>query len=156
MCSRFKKVILATLMLTASFSALADKIGEVTTTFRALSANDTIVVESFTDPLIPEVVCVLSRAKTGGVAGAVGLAEDTSDASIFCTKNAQIKQLHKDILSGKLDGEAVFKKSTNIMFKSLQVVRFYDKKNHIVAYLAYSDKLIEGSPKNSVAAVSLK
>lgn len=156
MFSKFKQFIVGLVLVCTSFTVSADIIGEVSTTFRAIGANDKIVIESFNDPYIPEVACYLSRAKTGGITGTIGVAEDSSDASIMCIKNANIKAVRSDITSGKWDGQEVFKKSTSIAFKSLQVVRFYDKKNHTVVYLAYSDKLIEGSPKNSVTAVPLK
>jgi len=88
------------------------------------------------------------------VAGSLGLAEDTSDASIACRQTGVIK-LPQDIRSGKANGEEVFKKSTSILFKTLQVVRFYDLKRNTLIYLSYSDKLVEGSPKNSISTVPI-
>ena len=96
--------------------------------------------------------CYLSRAKTGGMSGAFGVAEDTSDASISCRQIGPI-QLPEAILSGDEDGAEVFKKRTSLIFKSLQVVRFYDAKRNVLVYLTYSDRVIEGSPKNSISVV---
>ncbi|SDX72828.1 CreA protein [Allochromatium warmingii] len=136
-------------------SALADEIGSVSTKFKWMGPNDKIVVEVFQDDDIPGVVCYLSRAKTGGVSGAVGVAEDTSDSSIECTQIGPIA-LPDDVRSGKRNGEQVFKKRTSLLFKSLQVVRFYDGPRNALVYLSYSDRIIEGSPKNSISAVAIQ
>ncbi|QIK37322.1 protein CreA [Caldichromatium japonicum] len=133
----------------------AEQIGSVSTKFKWVGPNDKIVVEVFQDEDLPGVVCYLSRAKTGGVSGAVGVAEDTSDASIDCTQTGPIA-LPEDIRSGKRNGEEVFKKRTSLLFKTLQVVRFYDAPRNALVYLTYSDRLIEGSPKNSVSAVVIR
>ena len=138
-----------------SGTALAEEIGSVSTKFKWMGPNDKIVVEVFQDEDIPGVVCYLSRAKTGGVSGAVGVAEDTSDASIECTQIGPVA-LPDDIRSGKRDGEQVFKKRTSLLFKTLQVVRFYDGPRNALVYLSYSDRIIEGSPKNSVSAVAIQ
>ena len=132
----------------------AEEIGSVSTKFKMLGANDKIVVEAFDDPDIRGATCYLSRAKTGGVSGAVGVAEDTSDASIACRQVGPIA-LSNEIKSGKADGDEVFKKSTSLLFKSLQVVRFYDRKRNVLVYLTYSDRIIEGSPKNSISAIPI-
>jgi CreA protein len=132
----------------------AEEIGSVRTKFKVLGANDRIVIEAFEDPDIPGATCYLSRAKTGGISGSLGVAEDTSDASLACRQTAAIT-LPGDILSGKRDGERVFRKSTSILFKKMQVVRFYDKKRNTLVYLTYSNKLIDGSPKNSVSAIPI-
>jgi len=135
--------------------ANAEELGSVSTKFKWMGPNDKIVVEVFQDEAIPGVVCYLSRAKTGGVKGAVGVAEDTSDASIDCTQIGPV-DLPDDIRSGKRNGEEVFKKRTSLLFKSLQVVRFYDAPRNALVYLTYSDRIIEGSPKNSVTAVAIQ
>ena len=133
----------------------AEEIGSVSTKFKILGANDKIVIEAFDDPDIPGATCYLSRAKTGGVSGVVGVAEDTSDASIACRQIGPIV-LSEKIKSGKENGEEVFKKSTSLLFKSLQVVRFYDAKRNVLVYLTYSDRIIEGSPKNSISVIPIK
>ena len=142
------------LVLLYPMTLQAEEIGSVSTKFKMLGANDKIVVEAFDDPDIRGATCYLSRAKTGGVSGAVGLAEDTSDASIACRQIGPIV-LSDDIKSGKADGDEVFKKSTSLLFKSLQVVRFYDSKRNVLVYLTYSDRIIEGSPKNSISSIPI-
>lgn len=136
-------------------SAGAEVIGEVSTKFKWMGPNDKIVVEVFQDPDIPGVACYLSRAKTGGISGAVGVAEDTSDASLACRQVGPV-ELPEHISEGKADGDDVFKKRTSLLTKTMQVVRFYDAPRSTLVYLTYSDRIIEGSPKNSVSVVVLK
>lgn len=133
---------------------MAEEIGSVSTKFKILGANDKIVVEAFDDPDIAGATCYLSRAKTGGISGTLGVAEDTSDASIACRQVGPI-ELPKDVKNGKRNGEEVFKKSTSLLFKTLQVVRFYDPKRNVLIYLTYSDRIIEGSPKNSISTIPI-
>lgn len=135
-------------------SAYGDEIGEVRTKFKLVGANDKIVIEAFDDPDIPGATCYLSRAKTGGISGSVGLAEDKSDASLACRQVGKII-LPESVKSGKDDGQLVFRKSTSILFKTMQVVRFYDKKRNCLVYLTYSNRIIEGSPKNSISAIPI-
>ena len=144
---------LGILMLTVPITARswADEIGEVSTVFKFLGANDKIVVEAFDDPVVPGVSCFLSRAKTGGVRGSLGIAEDTSDASIACRQTGEIV-LPKEME----DGERMFRERTSLLFKTLQVVRFYDEKRRTLVYLTYSDRVIEGSPKNAISAVVIR
>ncbi|EGV51998.1 protein CreA [Candidatus Endoriftia persephone str. Guaymas] len=153
MMKLIKYATLAGLMVLAA-STQAETIAKVSTKFRMLGPNDKIVIEAFDDPGVAGVTCYLSRAKTGGMSGAVGLAEDTSDASIACRQTGPV-QLAEDIYNGQRDGEEVFKKRTSILFKTMQVVRFYDASRNTLIYLTYSDKLVDGSPKNSITAVPL-
>jgi CreA protein len=129
----------------------AEEIGSVSTVFKMLGPNDKIVIEAFDDPKVEGVTCYLSRAKTGGVKGGLGVAEDTADASIACRQVGPIR-----LAKSFDDGEVVFKKDTSLLFKTMQVVRFHDKKRGVLVYLVYSDKIIEGSPKNSVSAVPIQ
>lgn len=139
------------LSVAASRQALAEEIGSVSTVFKMVGANDKIVVEAFDDPKVAGVTCYLSRAKTGGIKGSLGVAEDTSDASIACRQVGAIR-----LVESLKDGEVVFKKDTSLLFKTLQVVRFHDRKRDVLVYLVYSDKVIDGSPKNSVSAVAME
>jgi CreA protein len=129
-------------------SAAAEEIGEVSTVFKLLSPDHKIVVEAFDDPKIGGVTCYLSRADAGGFKSLFGLDEDPSDAAITCRQVGPIK-----VLEALEEGEEVFKQRTSLIFKSMQVVRFYDEARKVFVYLVYSDRLIEGSPKNSVSAV---
>src|SRR5215218_5577133 len=122
--------------------------GEVSTRFRWLGPNDRIVVDGFDDPKVKGVACHISRAVTGGVKGGLRLAEDTSDASIAC------RQVGPITIDGELeDGERVFDERRSLVFKHLQVVRFYDRERNVLVYVSYSDRFIEGSPKNSISTV---
>lgn len=132
----------------------AEQLGEVSTKFRMLGPNDKVTIEAFDDPAVSGVTCYLSRAITGGVGGAIGIAEDTSDASIACRQTGPVN-LPGNILNQSRDGEEVFKQRTSILFKTMQVVRFYDAKRNTLVYMTYSDKLVDGSPKNSITAVPL-
>lgn len=143
-----------TVLLIAAVPVVAEEIGQVSTTFKFVGANDKIVIEAFDDPDISGATCYVSRAKTGGVKGAIGVAEDTSDASISCRQTGPIT-LPERVASGKDDGKEVFKKSSSLLFKKMQVVRFFDKKRSTLVYLTYSDRIIEGSPKNSVSTIVL-
>lgn len=147
--------LIVMLMLSISHLLWADQIGSVSTKFKILGANDKIVIEAFDDPDVSGATCYLSRAKTGGVSGMVGVAEDTADASISCRQIGPIT-LSEKIKNGDLDGDEVFKKNTSLLFKTLQVVRFYDAKRNVLVYLTYSDRIIEGSPKNSISIIPVK
>lgn len=147
-----KLLLILIAMIMGSHAAWAEEIGSVSTKFKILGANDKIVIEAFDDPEIPGATCYLSRAKTGGISGSVGVAEDTSDASIACRQIGPIS-LPEKVKNGHEDGKEVFKKSTSLLFKSLQVVRFYDPKRNVLVYLTYSDRIIEGSPKNSISII---
>ncbi|PKL94474.1 MAG: hypothetical protein CVV19_21380 [Gammaproteobacteria bacterium HGW-Gammaproteobacteria-9] len=130
--------------------ASAEKIGEVDTVFKWLGPNHKIVVEAFDDPLVDGVTCYLSRAKTGGIKGGLGLAEDRAEASIACRQVGPIR------INGKLkDGDVVFKERTSLVFKTMQVVRFFDESRNTLVYLVYSDRIIEGSPQNAVTAIPI-
>lgn len=133
----------------------AEKIGSVSTTFKLVGANDKILVEAFDDPDVDGVTCYMSRATKGGISGSLGLAEDPSDASISCRQVGPV-EVSRRIEKGKEDGESVFKKSTSLLFKTIQVVRFYDEKRKVLIYMSYSDKVIEGSPKNSISVVPVR
>ena len=119
-----------------------------------LGPDHKIVVEAFDDPDVQNVTCYISRAKTGGIKGGLGLAEDTSDAAISCQQVGPIELTDK-IKNGKSQGNVVFQKRTSLVFKKLQVVRFYDAKRNALVYLTYSDKVVDGSPKNAISAVPI-
>jgi CreA protein len=124
--------------------------GSVSTKFRLFGPNDKIVVDGFDDPKVEGVACHISRAQTGGMKGGLGVAEDTSDAGIACRQVGPIK-----ITSEFKDGERVFDERRSFLFKTLQVVRFFDRKRNVLVYVAYSDRIIEGSPKNSISSVPI-
>lgn len=124
--------------------------GEVSTRFRLLGPNDRIAVDGFDDPKVQGVACHISRAVTGGIKGALGVAEDTSDVSIACR---QIGAIH---ITGNLqDGETVFDERRSLLFKQLHVVRFFDRGRNVLVYVSYTDRVIQGSPKNSISSVPI-
>jgi CreA protein len=130
-------------------SAMAEPIGDVNTAFH-LVKSDKIEVEAFDDPMVHGVTCYVSRAKRGGLSGALGVAEDKSEASIACRQVGPIS------FAGPLvHQEDIFSESLSILFKRLRVVRMVDEKRQTLVYLSYSDRLIDGSPKNSVTAVPM-
>lgn len=146
-----RRLLLAVAALMAlPLGAVAEEIGQVSTVFKWLGPNDKIVVEAFDDPKVAGVTCYLSRAKTGGVKGGLGLAEDRAEASIACRQVGPIS------FSGELkDGDEVFRERTSLVFKTMQVVRFFDQKRNTLVYLVYSDRIIEGSPQNAVTAIPI-
>ena len=127
-----------------------DRIFDVDTAFKLLGRNHKIATYGIDDPAVEGVTCHFSAAETGGIKGSLGLAEDTSDASIACRQVGPIV-LKKDLK----DGEDVFRESRSWLFKKLQVVRFYDRPNNTLVYLSYSDRIVEGSPKNSISTVPI-
>ncbi|HCB15265.1 MAG TPA: hypothetical protein DEP36_17100 [Gammaproteobacteria bacterium] len=128
----------------------AEEIGSVDTAFQWLGPNHKIVIEAFDDPKIDGVTCYVSRSQKGGVKGGLGLAEDTSDTSLACRQTGPINVKEKF-----KDGEEVFTERRSLVFKKLRVVRFLHTQRNTLVYLVYSDKLIEGSPKNSLSAVAM-
>ena len=142
-------VVLAVALAIAA-PASAETIGAVGYKFKWIGPNDKIVVEAFDDPDVAGVACYLSRADIGGVSGAMGLAENPSDVSIACR---QVGPIDPAAIARLQDKEEVFSQRISIIFKSTQVVRMVDRKRNVLIYLTYSDKIIEGSPKNAISVV---
>ncbi|MFZ6843716.1 CreA family protein [Undibacterium sp. RuTC16W] len=128
--------------------AHAEVIGSVDTAFILIGPDHKIVVEAYDDPKVAGVTCYVSRAKTGGIKGAIGLAVDKSEASIACRQVGPIS-FPKPLAQQ----EEVFNERLSILFKKLRIVRVVDAKRNALVYLTYSDRLIDGSPQNSVTAV---
>ncbi|EJN07977.1 CreA family protein [Herbaspirillum sp. YR522] len=146
-----RRLSLIALLLPLAVPAGADTLAEVSTAFRWMGKNDRVVIEAYDDPKVVGVTCYVSRARTGGVKGTVGLAEDRAEASIACRQVAPTVQFN-----GRLpEQEDVFTERMSILFKRLHVVRVVDVKRNTLVYLTYSDKLIDGSPMNAVTAVPI-
>jgi CreA protein len=144
-----KRLIAALLPLVASL-VYAEPIGEVDTVFKFIGPDHKIVVDAHDDPRVNGVTCYVSRAKTGGIKGALGIAEDRSEASIAC------QQIGPLTFTGALPvQEEIFSERTSLVFKKIRVVRMVDKARNALVYLTYSDRLIEGSPQNSVTALAV-
>lgn len=152
---KIKILMLGSLLALTSQMTFAEEVGSVNTVFKVFGPDHKIVVEAFDDPDVNNVTCYISRAKTGGIKGGLGLAEDTADAAISCNQVGPIELSDKikKMKSGK--GEEVFRKRTSLVFKKLQVVRFYDAKRNTLVYMSYSDRVIEGSPDNAISAVPI-
>jgi CreA protein len=144
------RTTLHALLLAAAWGVApaADTVGEVDTVFKFIGPDHKIVVEAYDDPKVAGVTCFVSRAKTGGIKGALGLAEDRSEASIACRQVGPIgfaKPLPQQ--------DEVFTERMSFIFKKLRIVRMVDRQRNTLVYLTYSDRVIEGSPQNSVTAV---
>ena len=138
------------LLLAACGNAAGEPIGEVDTVFKLIGPDHKIVVDAYDDPKVGGITCYVSRAKTGGVKGALGVAQDRSEASIACRQTGPIS------FSGPMARqEEMFNERISLIFKRLRVVRMVDVKRSALVYLTYSDRVIEGSPQNSVTAVPL-
>lgn len=136
------------LMLMFAGAAQADEVGCVTTSWKLIGANHKVCVDAFEDPKIPNVICHISQARTGGISGGLGLAEDPSQFSLAC------RQIGPITLPAKLpEEETVFSESTSLLFKSTNITRLWDAKHNTLVYLAISRKVIEGAPANSVSTV---
>jgi CreA protein len=130
-----------------------ERIGAVSTTFRMVGPNDKVVVDRYDDPKVENAACYVSRAETGGISGAVGLAEDPSRFSIACRAVGPLRIV--GYIDKSEDGERVFSERTSAIFKSMRVTRFFDKSKNVLVYLVTSTRVVEGSPYNSISVVPL-
>ena len=132
-------------------SADPDLIFRKSTTFKLLTPNDKLAVYGVDDPIVEGVACHYTAPEKGGLAGAFGLAEQTSDISLACRQYAPIK------IKEKFEqGDTVFSERRSLFFKKMQIVRGCDAKRNILVYMTYTDKLIDGSPKNSTSTVPIQ
>nr|WP_228879741.1 CreA family protein [Paraburkholderia saeva] len=137
--------------LLASVAPLAhsEEVGSVNTNFH-LTGSDRVVVEAYDDPDVAGITCYVSRARTGGIKGTLGIAEDPTEASIACR---QVGAIH---FNGPVRQQSdVFSERMSLIFKTLHVVRVVDPKRNTLVYLTYSDRVATGSAKNSVTAVPM-
>lgn len=142
------KSLPAFLLLIACGAARAEDIGAVSTAFKFIGPNHKVVVEAYDDPKVAGVTCYVSRARTGGISGGLGLAEDKAEAAIACRQVGPIS------FTGEVPKqEEVFSERLSVLFKRLRVVRMADARRNTLVYLTYSDRLVDGSPQNSVTAV---
>ncbi len=148
--SRLFALILAGAALSPQ-PARADDLACLSTTFRLIGPNDKVCVSGFDDPKVPGVACHISQARTGGVKGGLGLAEDPSRFSIACRQIGPIA-----IDAAKLpEEESVYSARTSVFFKRTHVYRVVDAKRNTLVYIAISDKIVEGSPQNSISTVPI-
>ena len=136
-----RRSILTSLLSLLALPAMAEDIGSVGYRFKWLGPNDKIVVERY-----------MSHARTGGIKGAIGLAEDPGEASIACR---QVGPIDEAKLVHLKNPHEVFSERASLIFKTTQVTRFWDAKRKALVYLVYTDRIIEGSPRNSISVVPL-
>jgi CreA protein len=144
-------LVVASVVLPVSLVSAAngEEVGSVNTNFH-LTGSDRVVVEAYDDPDVNGVTCYVSRARTGGIKGTLGIAEDPTEASIACR---QVGAIH---FNGTIKQQSdVFSERMSFIFKTLHVVRVVDPKRNTLVYLTYSDRVATGSPKNSVTAVPM-
>ena len=145
------RLIALILTMLVVLPAQADPVGCVTTSWKLIGANHKVCVEAFADPKVPGVTCHVSQAKTGGVSGSLGLAQDPAQFSLSCEQTGPIT------IPPKLpEQETVFTEDTSILFKETRVTRLWDARHNTLVYLAISRKLIDGAPNNSVSTVAVR
>jgi CreA protein len=146
-----KPLLIAAILALGAHAAAAEELTCVATTFRLIGKNDNVCITVFDDPKVSGVACHISQAKTGGLGGSLGIAQDPSRFSIACR---QVGPINVDL--DKLpENEKVYAEHTSIFFKHTNVIRSVDKKRNTLIYLAISDKLIDGSPQNSISTVPI-
>ncbi len=138
---------------TASIALAADEpdlIFRRSTVFNLLSPNDRLATYGVDDPEVDGVACHFTVPEKGGFKGWLGLAEQVSDISLACR---QVGPIHfKDKME---QGGDMFRQRRSLFFKKMQIVRGCDAKRNVLVYMVYSDKLIDGSPKNSTSSVPI-
>ena len=127
-----------------------DLIFKRSTVFKWLSPNDKLATYGLDDPNVEGVACHFTVPEKGGFKGWIGVAEEVSDISLSCRQIGPIK------IKQKFEqGEDVFRQRRSLFFKKMQIVRGCDEKRNVLVYMVYSDRLIEGSPKNSTSSVPI-
>ena len=127
-----------------------DLIFKRSTVFKWLTPNDKLATYGLDDPEVEGVACHFTVPERGGVKGWLGLAEEVSDISLACRQIGPIR------FKAKFEqGEDVFRARRSLFFKKMQIVRGCDEKRNVLVYMVYSDRIIEGSPKNSTSSVPI-
>ena len=127
-----------------------DLIFRKSTVFKLLTPNDKLATYAIDDPEVEGVACHYTVPERGGIAGALGVAEEVSDVSLACRQYGPIKFVAKFA-----QGDVVLRERRSLIFKKMQIVRGCDVKRNVLVYMVYSDRLIEGSPKNSTSSVPI-
>ena len=143
-------VALAGLAAPATAQDSPELIFRKSTVFKLLTPNDKLATYAIDDPDVEGVACHYTVPEKGGLAGAFGVAEELSDVSLACRQYGPIKFKQKSD-----QGDVVFRERRSFVFKRMQIVRGCDAKRNVLVYMVYSDKLIDGSPKNSTSAVAI-
>ena len=127
-----------------------DLIFRKSTVFHLLSPNDKLATYAVDDPEVEGVACHFTVPERGGFKGWIGIAEEVSDISLACRQVGPVHFKNKFA-----QGEEMYRRRRSILFKKMQIVRGCDTKRNVLVYVVYSDKLVEGSPKNSTSSVPI-
>jgi len=141
-------VVIGSVAALTSCGRKPHRVGSVNTEFKLIGPDHKIVIESYDDPKIDGVTVFISKSQKGGIKGALGLAEDTSDASVAVRQTGPIK-----VKEAFENGEDAFTEQRSVVFKRLHVSRFWDAPHKSFVYVVWTDRLINGSPQNSISAV---
>jgi CreA protein len=125
-----------------------DLIFRRSTVFKLLTPDDKLATYAIDDPNVGGVACYFTVPERGGMKGWLGVAEEVSDISLSCRQVGPIRFKQKFS-----QGEDMFRQRRSLFFKKMQIVRGCDVKRNVLVYMVYSDRLIEGSPKNSTSSV---
>ena len=136
--------------VTGAMAQEPDLIFKKSTVWRALTPDDKLAVYGIDDPLVEGVACHYTTPERGGISGTFGVAEEVSDISLACRQIGPVKFKQR---FGQ--GDVVFSERRSLIFKKMQIVRGCDVKRNTLVYMVYSDRPIEGSPKNSTSTVPL-
>lgn len=136
--------------LLVAAAANAEEVGSVDTEWKLIGPDHKVVVEAFDDPGVEGIACYVSRAKTGGIRGALGVAEDPARFSVACRQVGPIR-----FAKPLARQEQVFKEGASLVWKHVRVVRIVDPRRNALVYLTYSDRLIDGFPDNAITAVAI-
>ena len=147
---RLAAFLLALVLAAPAFAQGPDLIFEKSTVFKFLTPDHKLAVYGIDDPVVEGVACHFTQPEKGGVSGMLGVAEEVSDISLACRQIGPIRFKEKFE-----QGEEVFSERRSLVFKRMQIVRGCDATRNVLVYLVYSDRLIEGSPKNSTSSVPL-
>jgi CreA protein len=121
-----------------------------TTVWRLLSPDAKLATYVLDDPGVSGVSCYFTVPEVGGWSGWAGFAEERSETSLACRQTGPV------LISAKFaQGAEIYQQRRSLFFKKLQIVRGCDAKRNVLVYLAYTDKLIDGSPQNSTSTVPL-
>ena len=151
------KILVGSLLLSCLLGGTAhadggpDLIFRESTKFHFITPNDKLATYGIDDPMVDGVACYYTVPEKGGVKGTLGLAEETSDVSLACRQFGAIK-----FKGGFAQGDTVFEQRRSLFFKHMQIVRGCDAARNVLVYMVYSDKLIDGSPKNSTSSVAIQ
>ena len=152
-----KHLLIASLLLAAALAGSAQAAGDEpdlifrkSTVFKLLTPNDKLATYAIDDPEVAGVACHYTVPEKGGISGALGVAEQVSDVSLACRQYGPIRFTVKFA-----QGDVVLRERRSLIFKKMQIVRGCDVKRNVLVYMVYSDRLIEGSPKNSTSTVPI-